>query len=50
MNAIVSPADSARYARSIQASKAVRWDIDKDVIKGRRFDVAKTSTTSDPSL
>ena len=41
MNAIVSLADSARYARSIQASKAVRWDIDKDVIKGRRFDVAK---------
>lgn len=45
MNAIVSPivsaADSARYARSIQASKAVRWDIDKDVIRGRRFDVAK---------
>lgn len=41
MNAIVSPADSARYARSIQASKAVRWDIDKDVIRGRRFDTAR---------
>ena len=41
MNAIVPLADSARYARCIQASKAVRWDIDKDVIKGRRFDVAK---------
>jgi hypothetical protein len=40
-NATVSVADSARYARSIQASKAVRWDIDTDVIKGRRFDVAK---------
>jgi len=40
MNAIVSLADSARYARTIEASKAVRWDIDKDVIKGRRFDVA----------
>lgn len=40
-NAIVSLADSARYARSIQASKAVRWDIDNDVIRGRRFDVAK---------
>lgn len=41
MNAIVSPADSARYARSIQASKAIRWDIDKDVIRGRRFDTGK---------
>ena len=41
MNAIVSLADSARYARTIQASKAVHWDIDKDVIKGRRFDIAK---------
>jgi hypothetical protein len=41
MNAIVSLADSARYARTIEASKAVRWDIDKDVIKGRRFDVTR---------
>ncbi len=41
MNAIVPLADSAKYARSIQASKAVRWDIEKDVIKGRRFDVVK---------
>ena len=40
MNAIVPLADSARYARCIEASKAVRWDIEKDVIKGRRFDVA----------
>jgi len=41
MNAIVPLADSAKYARCIEASKAVRWDIDNDVIKGRRFDVAK---------
>ncbi|MDI1284164.1 MAG: hypothetical protein PSV46_07195 [Reyranella sp.] len=40
-NAIVSLADTARYARTIAASKAVRWDIDKDVIKGRAFDAAK---------
>src|SRR5262249_14327975 len=38
MNAIVPLSDSARYARTIAASKAVRWDIDKDVIRGRRFD------------
>jgi hypothetical protein len=41
MNAIVPLADTARYARCIEASKAVRWDIDKDVIKGRRFDVTR---------
>ena len=31
---------SERYARCIQSSKRVRWDIDKDVIQGRRFDSA----------
>ena len=29
---------SDRYARCVEASKRVRWDIDKDVIRGRRFD------------
>jgi hypothetical protein len=29
-----------RYARCIRASKRVYWDIDEDVIRGRRFDVA----------
>lgn len=28
-----------RFARSIAASKRVRWDIDRDVIRGRRFDM-----------
>ncbi|WP_218037529.1 hypothetical protein [Reyranella soli] len=40
-NAIIPMADTAKYARAIAASKAVRWDIDNDVIRGRRFDVAK---------
>jgi hypothetical protein len=31
---------SERYARCIQTSKRVRWDIDKDVIRGRDFDTA----------
>jgi hypothetical protein len=31
-------AETARYARCIKASKRVRWDIDADVIRGRRFD------------
>ena len=26
------------YARCIQSSKRVRWDIDDDAIRGRRFD------------
>jgi hypothetical protein len=29
-----------RYARCIAASKRVRWDIESDVIRGRRFDLA----------
>jgi hypothetical protein len=41
MNAIVKFPNSDRYARAIQASKAVRWDIDQDVIKGRNFDLSK---------
>ena len=32
---------SDRYARCIAASKRVRWDIDEDVIRGRRFDFSK---------
>ena len=33
-------ANSERYARCVQTSKRVRWDIEKDVIRGRRFDAA----------
>src|SRR5438477_951005 len=32
---------SARYAKCVEASKRVRWDIDRDVIRGRTFDVSK---------
>jgi hypothetical protein len=35
------PTDSARYARTIEASKRVRWDIDRDVIRGRQFDLSQ---------
>ena len=35
----VSP-DEERYARCIAISKRVRWDIDKDVIRGRSFNRA----------
>src|SRR6266567_5283450 len=41
MNVISSISNSSeRYARCIQTSKRVRWDIDKDVIRGRNFDTA----------
>jgi len=34
-----TPADrTQRYARTIEASKRIRWDIDRDVIRGRSFD------------
>jgi hypothetical protein len=41
-NAQVTAGDSARYARCIQVSRRVRWDIDADVIRGRDFDHALT--------
>ncbi len=33
--------DTERYAHCIKASKATRWDIDADVIRGRGFDLAR---------
>ena len=40
MNAINKISASERYARSVETSKRVRWNIDEDVIRGRRFDAA----------
>ena len=40
MNAIEKISHTDRYARCVQTSKRVRWDIEKDVIRGRRFDTA----------
>jgi hypothetical protein len=34
-------ATTARYAKCIDASKRVRWDIERDVIRGRSFDLSK---------
>jgi hypothetical protein len=31
----------ARYAKCIEASRKVRWEIDRDVIRGRKFDYSK---------
>jgi len=40
MTAVIAPPESQRYARSVEASKRVRWDVEADVIRGRRFDTA----------
>ena len=40
MSEIQSIAPTERYARTIAASKRIRWDIDNDVIRGRALDVA----------
>jgi hypothetical protein len=41
MDTAVRSPETARYAKCIEASKKVRWDIDRDVIRGRGFDYAK---------
>jgi len=33
--------ETARYAKCVEVSKRIRWDIDKDVIRNREFDFTK---------
>ena len=40
MFAIDTLPETQRYARAVESSKRVRWDIEKDVIRGRRFDTS----------
>lgn len=39
-----------RYARVVDLSKRVRWEIDRDVIRGRSFDYSKTFLPAGLSL
>jgi hypothetical protein len=39
--AVQQPSAAKRYAKSVEASKRIRFDIDKDVIRGREFDFTK---------
>jgi hypothetical protein len=39
-----------RYARVIEVSKRVRWEIERDVMRGRRLDYTKTFLPSSLSL
>jgi hypothetical protein len=42
VSAAPAPAPSSqRYARCIDASRRIRWDIDRDVIRGRELDFAR---------
>lgn len=41
MNAIEKITGNDRYERCVETSKRVRWDIEKDVIRERRFDTAQ---------
>jgi len=41
MQVMPQTATSERYARCVQASKRIRWEIDRDVIRGRAFDLSK---------
>jgi hypothetical protein len=40
MDALLQFPDTERYAHCIKASKATHWDIDRDVVKGRAFDLS----------
>jgi len=41
MQATQQQSDAGRYARCIEVSKRIRWDIDRDVVRGRRFDFSR---------
>jgi hypothetical protein len=38
MQTVQSNSESSRYARCVDVSKRIRWEIDRDVICGREFD------------
>jgi hypothetical protein len=41
MQTVMPAAESKRYAKAVEVSKRIRWDIDRDVIQGREFDFTK---------
>src|SRR4249920_2375651 len=41
MQATQHQTDTKRYAKCIEVSKRIRWGIDRDVIRGRKFDFSK---------
>jgi hypothetical protein len=43
-------ASSARYAKVIEVSKRIRWELERDVIRGRSFDFGKSFLPASLSL
>ena len=41
MQTVQHRTDTSRYAKCIEVSKHIRWDIDRDVIRGRDFDFSR---------
>jgi hypothetical protein len=41
MQAVMPTTESKRYAKCVEVSKRIRWEIDRDVIRGREFDFSK---------
>ena len=39
-----SVSNSERYARAVATSKRIRFDIDRDVIRGRSFDFSRSGS------
>ena len=39
--AIVQSQNQPRYAKCVEVSKRIRWEIERDVIRGRRFDFSR---------
>jgi hypothetical protein len=50
MNVSPPAASVSRYAKVIEVSKRVRWEIERDVIRGRRFDLDRTFLPAGLSL
>jgi hypothetical protein len=50
MQAIDLASAHQRYAKTIEVSKRIRWDIDRDVIRGRRFDLSHKFLPDDLTL
>src|SRR6478609_1869583 len=45
-----TPTNTERYAKVIEVSKRVRWEIERDVIRSRHFDYTKAFLPSGLSL
>lgn len=47
---MTTPTTTQRYAKVIEVSRRVRWEIERDLIRGRRFDYTKSFMPASLSL